>query len=977
MTKYYIKIAAMALVCMMIFSFTAFAQPPEMYLQLGYKTGDDFNSGQELVFSPDGSLFAAVSGGNTIRIWEADSGREVQTLVAQGRAIKSIAFLPDNRRIISGDNDNMVRFWDISSGKQLVLLKGHQDGVRGLAVSPDGSLLASAERKAIKLWDINRESLITTIPAPTDEYGASPLVSTAFSPDNSKLIFTNMRGTVIVFGVREQRIISQIGYDQTGGFSSLNVLGFIPEGKVILGGFATLIVFDMNRAEVTKKKFKDIMMAVEYMSQDGSIIATRKSGESRIRVFDASLQERLSIPLDENVTNTCYLSGRNLVAVSALKDKLKFYDLTTGNQLQNFGAKAFTPRGGSFSKDGNYITVNVQVPVPGQFTSDVWTKVWNLKNATMERQFTYKNHKGGVQFDSYSAGRNSEYDELNNCFYSVDSEPAVGAIGSPYVTIYRIPVKDKYDFKATFYNNRAQWKILKRFKAHNQNVSAMTVNYMHGYIATGSLDKTINLFSYPGTALIRSFQGHTAEITELTFSPDGTRLLSQSADQTTRLWDVATGKELARFINFTDGEWIAITPEGYYNASPNGDRYLNVRAGSNVYGIDNYREAFFRPDLVKLAISGGSLTGYRTLADIKLPPRVSIVRTQTASAAEEFKLTLRLEERGGGVGDVRLLLNGSAVVLDSSRALRIVQKDSEKVSYRNYSLRLASGANSISVVVFNADNTMQSNEVSHQVTASFTSTGKPAMHALIIGVQEFKNPKLKLRYSVADARLMASTFKKAGNGLFGQVNIKLLTTVQETTRDAVIKALEGYRSLRPDDLFVFFVASHGTVDEGEYFLLTSNVGSTSTDKLKRDALSQRNLKELIANIPATKKLILIDTCNAAALGDAIQVAMLTRGMSEDTAMKVLARAVGSTIISASTSVQEALEGYQGHGLLTWAIAQGLQGKADADKDGFIKTTELANYVDDEVPRIAERQFKRAQYPTVSPSGQAFPVGKVK
>ena len=51
------------------------------------------------------------------------------------------------------------------------------------------------------------------------------------------------------------------------------------------------------------------------------------------------------------------------------------------------------------------------------------------------------------------------------------------------------------------------------------------------------------------------------------------------------------------------------------------------------------------------------------------------------------------------------------------------------------------------------------------------------------------------------------------------------------------------------------------------------------------------LKELIANIPSTKKLIIIDTCSAGALGEAIQVAMLTRGMSEDTAMKILSRAV--------------------------------------------------------------------------------------
>ncbi len=57
------------------------------------------------------------------------------------------------------------------------------------------------------------------------------------------------------------------------------------------------------------------------------------------------------------------------------------------------------------------------------------------------------------------------------------------------------------------------------------------------------------------------------------------------------------------------------------------------------------------------------------------------------------------------------------------------------------------------------------------------------------------------------------------------------------------------------------VASHGTVDDGEYFLITSNVGSTRTEKLKTDAISQTAFKELIANIPTTKKLLVIDACS--------------------------------------------------------------------------------------------------------------------
>ena len=93
-------------------------------------------------------------------------------------------------------------------------------------------------------------------------------------------------------------------------------------------------------------------------------------------------------------------------------------------------------------------------------------------------------------------------------------------------------------------------------------------------------------------------------------------------------------------------------------------------------------------------------------------------------------------------------------------------------------------------------------------------------------------------------------------------------------------------------------------------------------------------------------------------------------------MKILSRAVGSTVLSASVAQQYAVEGYQGHGLLTYVIAQGLAGKADADHDGFVSTLELATYVDEQVPSIAEKAFHVAQYPAVSPSGQGFPLARV-
>jgi WD40 repeat protein len=461
------------------------------------------------------------------------------------------------------------------------------------------------------------------------------------------------------------------------------------------------------------------------------------------------------------------------------------------------------------------------------------------------------------------------------------------------------------------------------------------------------------------------------------FSPNG-KVVAIASAASTRLYDVKSGDEVAALIAFDDGEWLITTPDGYYNASEKGDQYLDVSVAGKPYTISQLRESFYRPDLVKIALSGQQLEGLKNIADIKPPPSISIINTPASVSSDQITVSLEVRDQGGGIGDVRLYLNDTAVVLDrSSRALSLKTEAPNSARILTYPLNLVSGRNSLRAIAFNADNTMQSTDALHEIDAKI-AVRKPALHALVVGIQEYENPKLTLKYPVADANLFADTLKERAAGLFDAVTITRLTTRQETTSASITAALKKMRAqVGPNDLFVFYVASHGTVDDGEYFLITSNVGATSTEKLKRDALSQNNLKELLSNIPAAKKLIVLDTCNAGKLGDAIQVAMLTRGMSEDTAFKVLSRAVGSTILSAANSQQEALEGYRDHGLFTYVISEGLQGKADLDKDGFVKTTELANYIEDEVPDLAEKIFKHKQYPVASPSGQGFPVARMR
>lgn len=56
------------------------------------------------------------------------------------------------------------------------------------------------------------------------------------------------------------------------------------------------------------------------------------------------------------------------------------------------------------------------------------------------------------------------------------------------------------------------------------------------------------------TSPIRSFSGHTNQLSMAVFSSDGKKFVSGSYDQTTRLWDVESGRELHNFSNHT--EWV-------------------------------------------------------------------------------------------------------------------------------------------------------------------------------------------------------------------------------------------------------------------------------------------------------------------------------------------------------------------------------------------------------------------------------------
>ena len=421
-----------------------------------------------------------------------------------------------------------------------------------------------------------------------------------------------------------------------------------------------------------------------------------------------------------------------MLVTGSLDTTLRFWDLKTGKEKFSVPGHAGGVLSVAWSADGRYIA---------SAGNDALVKLWNGSTGALLKTFA-----GHIQ------GKGSDIHGAFTGVYDVRFSPDGKTIASAGTD------------GATKLWDVASGKEIKSLRGHDGNVTSVAFSPDGRFLASGGRDGTIRLWDTKSGKELRTLDNPHPDrsVSCVGYSPDGKYVFARGKDEIVRLWsaengqeikqfagmrtlttmvgtmnsasvspdsrylltndgpgavsrvwDIATGREIAQLISFTDGEWIAITPEGYFNASPGGAKHLNVRVGNKVYGIDQFYARFYRPELVQLALAGKEMPKGELITDIaaqKPAPNVQILSPVTNSSVDQdnVAVTLKITDSGGGIGSVNVYLNGAQVANDT-RGVIVKGKASANERILSFTIPLIKGQNEIRAVAFNGENSMESN----------------------------------------------------------------------------------------------------------------------------------------------------------------------------------------------------------------------------------------------------------------------------
>ncbi|MEZ5925624.1 MAG: caspase family protein [Hyphomicrobiaceae bacterium] len=913
------------------------ADEPSPILRLD--TGGHMGLVRNVIFSPDGTRLISAGDDKAIRIWKLADGQTERTIlgeIGEGEdgKILAMALSPDGTTLAVGGRlrgaqggEAAIRIIDLASGEVMHLLEGHDEGILSLAFSPDGTLLASGsmDDTAI-LWSVSDYHLVRRVAGHQGDVNA-----VRFTLDGKRLVTASDDTVLGLWDLKDGHLVSELG-----GHSDVVVgLAISPVDGTIASG-----------------------------ALDKTIRLWNPDTGAPIKVFDQRPSSATSLAFSPD--------GRLLLAAA---DHAPFeqdvYDVVQGRRLLTYRGHDGLTHAVAFSPDGE------SAVSAGGSNNEV--HLWSPKTAKVQKILA------GTGRAVWTVGISADGERI--AWGHTDKTHAINRHG-PLELALRLPGSTRAPTdptplaksKSKFLTAKTEDGALKLVRKGGGDWGYFAVLELHdgeklravmerdendGYghdsftllgpnkIASGAGHGWLTLYE-TDSRRIGELIGHTSNIWSVAGTADGRRLVSGGDDQTIRLWNAETLEPILTFFRGRDGEWVMWTPEGYYAASPNGDGIVgwHINQGpdksARFVTAAQLKRHFYRPDILQQAVALGSAR--RAVASAKgttftldellrrRPPELALadgIDGQTVDRSP-LRLMLHIEANDDPVERYAVTVNGRQVIAIDTPLDGAGPHDLE------LEVPLAAGSNGIAVVVENAVGRSE-RTLSVSYAGSEDLERRETLYIVAIGVDDYPKLGQNLSLAGADAESIARRIAETA----GPFHRRIVTTVLakgealSPTAANIDNALASLKAAGPRDTVVVFLAGHGVNDGPNYLFLPTDAALDGTAWRMSSVVRWQRLQEMLQSTRG-RRIMLVDTCHA---GNAFNARLVKD--AADASIVVLAATDADTLAEERSDL--------GHGVFTYAMLQGLAGKADLTADNRIRTGELATFVGREVERLTKGQ----------------------